>query len=419
MAATDTIPKVDKVGYLFASLMAVGEGSSLDEIRLRLVEFRRELDRETGKDLRAELRPRARLLDNPRPDTFSSNARDAMRELMRLGMVVKQSLPNDSKEFERFRDSRYHVTPEGERFIALGEHDSWQFRDRFFCAMYAAHPYLRSLYGRLAGADLYIPRVPRSAIPGDVELWRKRPPEPLRALSQFVCSAVEEAHAPKLDVQKVARILRVHLDKTWSRRAPSGSTKEVGRWVVKMINDQVVRAIAAANNLNMDYIAFRHTVSLMSDLHVCWETKALTDRPEGWTIWLTAEGDPNAEYDDVRTRRSPAKLALDTIPWIKRRSHDTQQVSKNDISRALMTALLEDSNKLGGFSQIHEIRARVCHGLKIHGWTFDYVLRELFEETLTKPSGFEHYSLHFDAGGGDRLPHRRNRSARAILRTIC
>ena len=65
LPTTDTVPKLDKIEYLFDALVAISEKAPLDEIRLSLIRLRRELDRHTKRDLRAEQRPQAERLERP------------------------------------------------------------------------------------------------------------------------------------------------------------------------------------------------------------------------------------------------------------------------------------------------------------------------------------------------------------------
>ena len=60
--------------------------------------------------------------------------------------------------------------------------------------------------------------------------------------------------------------------------------------------------------------------------------------------------------DSEEEDRSPASVALDEQPWIKRRMPLGKQVAA-----AIVDAILTDTQKAGGFSLIHEIRARVGH----------------------------------------------------------
>ncbi len=386
----DTIPKLDKIEYLFQALVWIGEERSFDELRVRLIKERLELDRHSRTDLRPEARGRVRVLENPTPDTFWTNARDAVRELMRLGMVGRLSVPNTRKEFQDLRGVRYDLTEEGRRFILLGEvpETVWEFRDRFYCAMDAAHPYLRLLRRRLGKGELFIPRVGRAAISGDVKQWVEAPPEPLDDVASQVTGEIAKHTDQRLDADEFRRLLGGTLNGIWQRRKPTEANKGLSRWVVKTVNDSIVQVVAHMNGLAIDFMALRYAVSLLSGFHICWGTRALSDRLGAWTIWRTADGEGEKGGMD----ESPAKMALEQPVWIKRRIVDERTVARSIIETIL--------NK-GGFSLIHEVRALVCYGLRIHGWVFNDVLKKMVMRTLRD----DEYDAHVDSGGsGNLLP---------------
>ena len=215
----------------------------------------------------------------------------------------------------------------------------------------------------------------------------------LRALVDWLVEAVAEANAQSIPSEQFQTLLKSNLEKTWARRAPSGQNKEVTRWVVKMVNEQIIHSIAQLNEIGMDYIAFRHGVSLLNDLHVCWDTRALPGRQNGWTVFATSDGQP-PEYDPS-SQKSPATLALEMLIWLSR------HVPKDEVvAAAIIENILSDPYKSAGFSLIHEVRALTCHKLRIHGWHFDSVLRRMFQGQLR----YSGYRPHLDAGAGDRLP---------------
>src|SRR5262249_36206869 len=148
--------------------------------------------------------------------------------------------------------------------------------------------------------------------------------------------------------------------------------KAFTRWVVKMMNEQITYAIAVTNHIPIDSIAFRHAVSLLSDFHVCWETRSLPHR-DGWTIWLTAEGENPNVGASLNDNGSPASQALSCKPWIQRKSEPESVVLKETIETIL------SNSRSSGFSLIHEVRAIVCYRLRIHGWSFNSALRKALE----------------------------------------
>src|SRR5262249_54278027 len=109
---TDTIPKLDQISYLFDSLGAIEDHLSFDAVRKELIRLRPES--------RGELK---RITST----TFWSNARDAIRELMRLGFVDRASLPSRLSQLDSHRERTFALTREAKEFLTLERTDALQF----------------------------------------------------------------------------------------------------------------------------------------------------------------------------------------------------------------------------------------------------------------------------------------------------
>jgi hypothetical protein len=101
VSGTDTIPKLDQANYLFETLGFVEDGLSFDEIRKGLIEVRMASHRERLINTR---RSKTTLVEGTTglDKVFWSNARDALRESMRLGLIEQTTLPSTTlADFER------------------------------------------------------------------------------------------------------------------------------------------------------------------------------------------------------------------------------------------------------------------------------------------------------------------------------
>lgn len=372
---TDTIPKLDQVSYLFDTLGLINEQSSFDAIRKELIRLLPEARRE---------RVRA-------PDAmFWSNVRDALRELMRLGLVEKAALPSRTGQLDAHRNRTFSLTDAGRSFLELEQRDAWEFRDRFAQAMLLAHPYLRELYLLLGSRELYFPRIQKSEIPGDVEAWRTGPPEALEALTGFLRDAVNGVMGAGLDFSGMDEKMRPYLIAAWKRLDTKQKAHAFSQAVVKTFNDVSVRLLLQINGQRMDYVTFRSAVGLLSDLNAIWSSRSLTGR-RGWTIWATS----TANVPASASSGSPGDQALRGAVWFKRRT-----ARQDAVRESLMTNFFSLPGRRGGFALIHELRAAVCHQMKIHGQDFDTVLRKLHSQSMVD----EAYSINLDRGGADELP---------------
>jgi hypothetical protein len=371
---TDTIPKLDQVTYLFDTLGLISEQLSFDAIRKELIRLLPEQRREKGKP----------------EEKFWSNVRDALRELMRLGLIEKASLPSRAEQLNAHRDRTFSLTEAGKKFLELEQRDPWEFRDRFAQAMLLAHPYLREICWLLDSRDLFFPRIQKSEIPGDAESWRAGPPATLEPLTGFLRDKVTEVMGTELDFSGMDERMHPYLIAAWKRLDTEQKAHTFSQAVVKAVNDVSIRALLHVYGQRMDYVTFRSAVGLLSDLNAIWNTRSLTDR-RGWTIWATSTATVPAPAPD----RSPGEQALRGGVWFRRRPADPDAVRE-----ALISTFFSLPGLRGGFALIHELRAAVCHQMKIHGHDFDSVLRKLHSQSMVDAT----YSINLDRGGADELP---------------
>lgn len=372
---SDTIPKLDDVSYLFDALGCVRDEFTFDALRLELVRLHLESWGEGRRNL---------------PNTFWSNARDVLRELMRLGLVNRESLPSRPEQIDAHRRRTYTLTEAGRQFLALEERDVWEFRSRFAQAMLIAHPYMRELHRVLTSRELFFPRVQRTELPGEVESWRTAPPEPLRQLASWIADSLEDVLQLKVSIDYLENSMRPHLVAAWKRLELDQKAHVFTKAVTKAMNDVTIRVLLQVYGMRMDYVTFRSTVALLSDLDVVWHTRSLTGR-RGWTLWVTSD----ASMPRSEPLESAAAEALHGPVWFS-----PHKVAEETIKDKLIEAFFSLPDRRGGFALIHVLRAHVCHELGLHGRAFDAVLARLHAQTLSDAN----YAINLDRGGGDELP---------------
>jgi hypothetical protein len=393
LSDTDTIPKLDQASYLFETLGFVEEGRTFDEIRKGLIVERMDSERE-------------RLINSPRSkpilrqgstntvEVFWSNARDTLRELMRLGLLEQSTLPSRPIQIGAHKNKQFSLTAQGQEFLALAARDVWEFRIRFVQAMEIAHPYLRELRQKLKNIELFLPRVQKSDLPGDVEHWRVGPPEPLIELANAVTRSITAQQRLTIPAERFEALMRPYLLQAWKRRNQNVKENDkdnvLSKWVVKTVNDTVVRCVLEFHGLRMDYVTFRSAVELLTDLSAIWQTRAL-EGGKGWTIWSTSYG----WYTDAASNEpNPASKALVGPTWF----HPIN-VADETVRDAIVDRFLAHHDRRGGFVLIHELRAEVCHELKIHGRTFNTVLERMHSQSLKH----DKYAINLDRSGGHEL----------------
>lgn len=309
---------------------------------------------------------------------------------MRLGMVERAPLPSRAEQLDAHRDRTFSLTGAGSEFLEVELRDPWEFRDRFAQAMLIAHPYLRELHSLLGSRELFFPRVQKADIPGDAETWRTGPPEQLDSLIAFIRDSVIAVMGPGIDFSGMDEKMRPYLIAAWKRLDTGQKAHAFSQAVVKAINDVAIRVLLQINGQKMDFVTFRSAVSLLSDLNAVWSTRSLTGR-RGWTIWATS----GAAMPALDESGSPAEKALQGAVWYKRAT-----AVPEDVRTSLVANFLSLPGRRGGFALIHDLRATVCHQMKIHGDDFDAVLRNVHSQGFAD----ETYLINLDRGGADELP---------------
>jgi hypothetical protein len=388
---TDTIPKVDKATYLFETIGWVQDGSTFEEIRKSLIELRLEIDRENIVDQRRGASSSRQLNVRRSDSTFWSNARESLRELIRLGLMQHGRLPSRAAQLRVHRGQTFTLTEDGEHFLALAEANPTEFRHRFVQAMEIAHPYLRALRAELMRKEFFFPRIQKSDVPGDPTLWQKGPPETFNELASKISEQVREVMGVAIAPESLERKMRPYLQAAWKRRNQQLNPKLLSKWVVKTLNDTVVRVLLGVYVVQMDFVTFRSAVSLLTDLDAIWGTRSLLGR-KGWTIWSTSDGAPVSE---AIQGLSPAAQALHGDVWF-----NPHKVSDDILRDKIVDAFFSLKDRSGGIALIHVLRAEVCHNLRIHGSRFNSVLTKMHSRELVHGR----YAVNLDRGGGSSLP---------------
>lgn len=171
MTERDTIPRLENISYLFATLRAISSNeTNFEGVRKSLLEQARITSQQEYGALGAGYST-SRRLQRSDEYTYWTNARDAIKELIKLCFVETAPVPSKKDYVNRHRGTQYKLTAKGDALRQLMRStDDSVFRDSFFQAMYFAHPHLRSFLGKLANRELFVPVF----ISGKIDKSRKR-----------------------------------------------------------------------------------------------------------------------------------------------------------------------------------------------------------------------------------------------------
>lgn len=385
----DTIPRIDKVGYLYETLGWINDGATFEEIREAQIEYRKNLDRDNFVDKRSGASSVRQLQKRTDRETYWTNTRATVSELIHLGLVEQGPVPSRKEQIDVYREQRYQVTELGAQFFTLMEQNFWVFQDSFAQLFILAHPSLRQLLTHLAHRDLFIPRLGTEDLRGHLQYWRETPA--LLPLIEDVCARVSAAGGPDIAPERLFVVLEAGVLTAWNNRDPTLKNYDFNKSIVKAINDQLLRAMAALHGLPLNVVDFRAAISLLTGLYAVDSSHSLIGRT-GWTIWSTSNPPPTG---GCRGSQSPMTDALAGSPWFIRRTL-TEAVLQEEIIKSVLSI----PNREGGFALIHEVRAQVCHGYRIHSRSFNELLRKMHHGEIKHPV----YNIYLDRGGYAYLP---------------
>ena len=153
------IPRLQELSYLEVTAQAVDRGSSFDEIRRQLVEHMLAISvASPGTGNTAAYR---NAKDNP--TRYVSNVSEALKELMRLGLVHKATLPSSSASAHAHRSTTYGLTDEGSGWVKFLHEDRRRGYDVLCETLLRHHPqfggFLRTIgaFSDSAGRGFMIP----------------------------------------------------------------------------------------------------------------------------------------------------------------------------------------------------------------------------------------------------------------------
>ena len=153
------IPRLQELSYLEVAAQAVDNGSSFDEIRRQLVDHMLAISLASpGTGNTAAYR---NAKENP--TRYVSNVSEALKELMRLGLVHKAILPSSSSSAHAHRSTTYDLTDQGSSWVRFLWEDRRRGYDILCETLLRHHPqfggFLRTLgaFSDAAGRGFMIP----------------------------------------------------------------------------------------------------------------------------------------------------------------------------------------------------------------------------------------------------------------------
>ncbi len=139
------IPRLQELDFLLVAHDAAARGAMFDSVRLALIDHMaaaRRHDAGTGNNATFQLARENKF-------RYLSNASDALKELMRLGLLGSAPLPSEAKAAAYYAKATFNVTEAGEHWAHLIQTDRAAAYDELISRLWSIHPqfagYLRTL----------------------------------------------------------------------------------------------------------------------------------------------------------------------------------------------------------------------------------------------------------------------------------
>ena len=143
------IPRLQELSYLEVVAKAVDNGSSFDEIRRQMVDHMLTISLASpGTGNTAAYR---NAKENP--TRYVSNVSESLKELMRLGLVHKATLPSSSTSAHSHKLTTYSLTVEGDRWVKLLQKDRHRGYDVLCETLLRHHPQFSGFLQKIGAFD--------------------------------------------------------------------------------------------------------------------------------------------------------------------------------------------------------------------------------------------------------------------------
>jgi hypothetical protein len=351
-----SLPRLQEFAFLEVALAGVVANQSYEEIRRRLIGYMqsiRETDRLGGNTAKFQLeRPVARA--------YADNVTEALKELMRLGLVERAKLPSGGPTIRHYDGTTFAPSPAGAEFADLARQDWRAARDRLLGLMQTVHPQLAGYFRILESGGLVIPlanwgelRQPRSRT-GYLELLASRAADVLRT----------ERAGWKATAAEITDYVRDYVDLRVAAAAKRGKPDPFARNedFVRQCEKAMVRLAFDRAGSPTDYISHEVVRRWLRDLEVAAFSYHVPG-PIALRIWKTADFTGGEEAFTIR--RHQGEEFLDAVVRGLGEGYETVRATgTGDIP----------------WIQIYRLRAAVCYRLKVSEQTFDTAVNDILHE---------------------------------------
>lgn len=354
------IPRLQEVSYLEVAAQAVHDECTFEDIRQRLVAHMTA----AGTLAQGSGNTAVRRNASADPTRYVHNVTEALKELMKLGLLEKAILPSTAGSAYGHRLARYRLTDAGESWVSTLAGSRREGYDQLTQLLLETHPQFRGFLtavGAIGGDDGRSFIIPLSRW-GDVPEPRTRP-RYVAHLAEHAARGVSSIDCGwRASKAKIADFVTEYVDGIAERAAGRGKRDPFARnqAVVTSCEEAMVKFAFGRAGMHVDSISveiLRRWTGTLALANFSYHAPG----PQALRFWPTAAVEMReGRVSDVRRRVGEQWRAR--VPAALRIAFD--RMRRNDPTGSLWVP-------------IHRIRAAVCWELRMSDAEFDAAVYEM------------------------------------------
>ncbi|MXX28050.1 MAG: hypothetical protein F4Z82_21735 [Caldilineaceae bacterium SB0668_bin_21] len=347
------IPRLQELTFLVVAMRGVAEGVGFEQIRRNLIEHM--IAMRLNSDATGNTAPFRIARDDPR--RYVSNVSEALKELMRLGLVEVATVPSSARAARNYATTEFAPTSEGVTWAQLLQDDLRSAYDHLLHLLWNTHPQFAAFLKEIDGQGLVIPLLPWSRVAEPVTRDRY-----LRLLPRWVSERLGSEPsgwiASESEIgEAVGQYLADRYQDARDRRRDEPYPKN--RDFVGACEEALVKFAFAQRGVAIDYISHQIVRRWTKELGVANYSYHVPGS-NALRLWSTASIGESAGRIMAERRIGQAMIE---------RAIDQMAASYEEVRRGGQTQ--------SPWVPIYRVRASVCWSLRTQDAVFDRALRQV------------------------------------------
>ena len=347
------IPRLQELSFLTAAMRGVAEGVGFEQIRRNLIDHM--IGMRLNSDATGNTAPFRIAKDDP--GRYVSNVSEALKELMRLGLVVKATVPSSARAARNYAATTFAPTSEGVAWAQLLQDDLRSAYDHLLHLLWNTHPQFAAFLKEIDGQGLVIPLLPWNQVPEPITRDRY-----LRLLPRWVSEHLEAAPSGwTASESEIGGSVGQYLTDRYEDARGRGRDEPYpkNRDFVSACEEALVKFAFARRGVAIDYISHQIVRRWTKELGVANYSYHVPGS-NALRLWSTASIGESEGRVAAERRIGPAMIER----AIDRLAASYEEVRRENQTRALWVP-------------IYRVRASVCWTLRTQDAVFDRALLQV------------------------------------------